>query len=154
MLCASLAHYSVDVLQLAHLCFDIQNLKVIDKVCGAAAMVWSPEGASVLDEAILLFGSAKVNFTHLAFQEAPVGSLSYTDPQNYCSQTLHDTLALQWKVPKATNVLFILGAQKAGTTYLFNLLDSHPGFIGPRYDINCICVRTSYLRSNSMKSSG
>ena len=87
-----------------------------------------------LEEAISHLEAAKVNFTHLAFQEAPIASLLYTDRQHSCLNSLRDQLPLQWKVPEKTKMLFILGAQKAGTTFLYSLLDDHPGFIGGRCD--------------------
>jgi hypothetical protein len=33
-------------------------------------------------------------------------------------------------VSQEHSVLFILGAQKGGTTWLFNALDTHPSFVG------------------------
>ena len=93
--------------------------------------------AMALEEAIPLLEAAKVNLTHLAFQEAPIASRSYMDPQHSCLNSLNDQLSLKWKVPETTKTLFILGAQKAATTFLFGLLNAHPGFIGARYDERC-----------------
>ena len=110
------------------------NSEGIDQSSGAVAMSLASKFATALEEAIPLLEAAKVNFTHLAFQEAPIASLLYTDPQHSCLNSLNDQLSLRWKVPETTKTLFILGAQKAGTTFLYSLLNRHPGFIGARCD--------------------
>ena len=40
-------------------------------------------------------------------------------------------------IPESTRVLFIAGAQKAGTTWLFNALDAHPNFVGASHAYKC-----------------
>ena len=110
------------------------NSEGIDRSSGAGAMKLASSLAKALEGAIPILEAAKVNYTHLAFQEAPIASLSYTDPQHSCLNSLNDQLSLRWKVPETTKTLFILGADKAGTTFLYSLLNSHPGFIGARCD--------------------
>ena len=95
-------------------------------------MLSASDLAVALDKALPLLEAAKVDLTQLAFQEAPIASLSYKDPRHSCLHNLNAQLSLQWKVPKTTKTFFVLGAQKAGTTFLFSLLIRHPGFIGSK----------------------
>lgn len=56
-------------------------------------------------------------------------------------------------IPESTRVLFIAGAQKAGTTWLFNALETHPTFVGASHAYKCdakllapaaaVCLRVS-----------
>ena len=110
----------------------------------AAAMEHSSELARTLTAAIMHFEAATVNLTHRAFQEAPINSRLWTDSQYTCLPTPDDQLALTFKVPETTKMLFVLGAQKAGTTFLYNLLADHPGFVQGTvdkwyaYSIGCV----------------
>ena len=94
----------------------------------------SSELGLLLNQGLKLFSAAKVNYTHLAFQEAPINSRLWTDSRHNCLLSDNDRMALKWKVPGKSKALFILGAQKSGTTYLFNMLMTHPGFILSKCD--------------------
>ena len=119
---------------------------VLKGLPAAAAMEHSSELAKTLKATIMHFEAAKVNLTHRAFQEAPINSRSWTDPQYACLPTPDDQLALTFKVPETTKMLFVLGAQKAGTTFLYNLLAGHPGFVEGSlekwyaYSIGCVAL--------------
>jgi hypothetical protein len=38
---------------------------------------------------------------------------------------------------KRRNILFVVGVQKGGTTFLFNALKNHPAFVGAQHAYRC-----------------
>eukprot|EP00892_Ulva_mutabilis_P012431 jgi/Ulvmu1/9560/UM053_0049.1 len=67
-----------------------------------------------------------------SFKMLEPGSLSYKD-MPWCPGVPEPTEAELAPIDRRFNSLIILGAQKAGTTWLFDALDSHPHFHGAHH---------------------
>ena len=68
----------------------------------------------------------------------PPGSLSYDDVR-WCAPAREPPAEALIPFHPGINVLMILGAQKAGTTWLFNALTQHPSLHGADFGYMCAC---------------
>lgn len=57
-------------------------------------------------------------------------TLTYSDVR-WCPGSQEPAADELRPLPEAYKVLFVLGAQKAGTTWFYNALQTHPAFVGP-----------------------
>jgi hypothetical protein len=55
-----------------------------------------------------------------------------------CAMRPEDPLTNVTPVPQDHKFLFIIGAQKGGSTWLFNALATHPAFLGPSHAFGCV----------------
>lgn len=72
-----------------------------------------------------------------AFQKEAEGSLSIHTRQKMCPALERD---LGSPLDERRRMLFILGTQKGGTTFLFNALAKHKGFVGADHAYGCAPV--------------
>lgn len=74
-----------------------------------------------------------------AFQLLEPGSLTYADNIRWCPGLPQPSPEAQQLRPldPRFNFLLILGAQKAGTTWLFDALATHPLFVGATHGYRC-----------------
>lgn len=70
------------------------------------------------------------------FKTYTPGSLQHSDV-DWCEGSHEPSEEELRSIPESTKVLFIAGAQKAGTTWLFNALDKHPTFVGASHAYKC-----------------
>lgn len=95
----------------------------------------------------------------MAFKEEVPESLSLSTRDRMCPSV---EKSLGPPIDARRHILFILGTQKGGTTYLFNALAKHPAFVGADHAFGCalllllffsevpLCMMTSGLyQSNS-----
>lgn len=66
----------------------------------------------------------------------PPGSLNYEDV-SWCKGSSEPAASELEPIPSEHKVLFVMGAQKAGTTWLFNALNTHPSFVGAEHGYMC-----------------
>ena len=71
-----------------------------------------------------------------AFKLYPPGSMGYSDV-SFCQGSNEPDVSTLRAIPSETKVLFVMGAQKAGTTWLFNALEAHSSFIGADHSYMC-----------------
>lgn len=74
-----------------------------------------------------------------SFQMLEPGSGSYESNSRWCPGLEQPSAKAQSMRPLdgRFNFLLILGAQKAGTTWLFDALDTHPLFVGATHGYRC-----------------
>lgn len=75
-----------------------------------------------------------------AFQKEVEGSLDIHARRKMCPALEHD---LGTPLDERRRMLFILGTQKGGTTYLFNALTKHKGFVGADHAYGCAACELS-----------
>lgn len=68
------------------------------------------------------------------FQKEVEGSLTIHARRKMCPALEHD---LGTPLDERRRMLFILGTQKGGTTFLFNALHKHKGFVGADHAYGC-----------------
>jgi hypothetical protein len=56
---------------------------------------------------------------------------------NWCKGSNEPSGSALEAIPSEHKMLFVMGAQKAGTTWLFNALDAHPSFLGADHSYKC-----------------
>ena len=64
------------------------------------------------------------------------GSLTHADVQ-WCPGSAEPPASQLQPIPTGYKALFILGSQKAGTTWLYNALQQHPAFVAPKHGYKC-----------------
>ena len=70
----------------------------------------------------------------MAFKQEVPESLSMASRDRMCPSL---EASLGPPIDSRRRILFILGAQKGGTTYLFNALTKHPAFVGADHAFGC-----------------
>lgn len=81
----------------------------------------------------------------MAFKQEVPESLSITSRDRMCPALEH---SLGSPIDSRRTILFILGAQKGGTTYLFNALTKHPAFVGADHAFGCaLLCRAARMQS-------
>lgn len=86
----------------------------------------------------------------MAFKQEVPESLSIASRDRMCSSLEH---SLGPPIDQRRRILFILGAQKAGTTYLFNALTKHPAFVGASHAFGYVLL-SSCISSHSLQATG
>lgn len=69
------------------------------------------------------------------FQKEVEGSLTIHARRKMCPALEHD---IGTPLDERRRMLFILGTQKGGTTFLFNALNKHRGFVGADHAYGCV----------------
>jgi hypothetical protein len=79
----------------------------------------------------------------LGFKLYQPGSLEHAHV-TWCAGSREPAADAIRPIPSEHKALFLMGAQKAGTTWLFNALNAHPAFIGADHAYLCAPVASAF----------